>query len=157
MFQKTYFYVSKAKLFIVSLSFWLLYYLLNIRGHPGVVCLNRSFLFHTFHSFQQATEVKAYLYTYLGKFRSKPEYTMTPHPLPNSKVMYIAEMHAISFTYVGKGCAGNKKDAQTRAAWDFVDYLIRCKKLTDAEVPNREVCNIFKTMLFSKSYVLQLF
>merc|ERR1712096_145030 len=85
-----------------------------------------------------ATEPKAYLYAYFSKRHSKPEYELVSHLLPNHTIMYISELTAAGFTYVGKGCATKKKDAQTRACWDFFDYLIETGKLTAEGLPKRE-------------------
>jgi len=85
-----------------------------------------------------ATEPKAYLYAYMSKRHSKPEYVMTSHLLPNHVITYISELTAEGFAYVGKGCATKKKDAQTRACWDFFDYLVETGKLTEQGLPKRE-------------------
>ena len=41
--------------------------------------------------------------------------------------------------YVGIGNSTNKKDAQTNAAYDFANYLVRAGKLSDAELPSKVV------------------
>ncbi|XP_076800984.1 zinc finger RNA-binding protein-like isoform X3 [Clavelina lepadiformis] len=89
-----------------------------------------------------ASEVKAYLYAWLGKERTRPEYNIMAHGNSPYRQTYVCEMVAPGFSYVGKGSASNKKDAQTRAAWDFCDYLVREKKMTEEELPTRE--NKFK-------------
>lgn len=40
-----------------------------------------------------------------------------------------------SFNYIGMGNSTNKKDAQTNAARDFVNYLVRIGEMNSAEVP----------------------
>lgn len=40
-----------------------------------------------------------------------------------------------SFNYIGMGNSTNKKDAQTNAARDFVNYLVRVGQMSAAEVP----------------------
>lgn len=40
-----------------------------------------------------------------------------------------------SFNYIGMGNSTNKKDAQTNAARDFVNYLVRLGEMNAAEVP----------------------
>ena len=57
--------------------------------------------------------------------------------------MYVAELTTTTHDYVAKGCASNKRDAQTRAAWDFCDYLVREGKMKSEVLPVREVMNIF--------------
>jgi len=39
------------------------------------------------------------------------------------------------FDYVAAGNSTNKKDAQTNAAKDMVQYLVRCGQLSASEVP----------------------
>lgn len=39
------------------------------------------------------------------------------------------------FNYIGMGNSTNKKDAQTNAARDFVNYLVRIGEMSAAEVP----------------------
>ena len=35
--------------------------------------------------------------------------------------------------------AHNKKDAQSRACWDFCDYLVKIGKISEKELPPRPV------------------
>nr|CAB3267939.1 ZF(C2H2)-54 zinc finger protein [Phallusia mammillata] len=85
-----------------------------------------------------ASEVKAYLYAWLGKERTRPEYNITAHGTSPYRHSYVCEVIVPGFPYVGKGTAGNKKDSQTRAAWDFCDYLVRENKMKESELPIRE-------------------
>ena len=41
--------------------------------------------------------------------------------------------------YFGIGNSTNKKDAQTNAAFDFANYLVRAGKLSAAELPSKTV------------------
>lgn len=47
-----------------------------------------------------------------------------------------------SFNYIGMGNSTNKKDAQTNAARDFVNYLVRIGQMNAAEVPALGVRNL---------------
>lgn len=47
-----------------------------------------------------------------------------------------------SFNYIGMGNSTNKKDAQTNAARDFVNYLVRIGEMNAAEVPALGVSNL---------------
>jgi len=85
-----------------------------------------------------ASEVKAYVYAWLGKHQSRPNYTVTSHTTDHSRSIYVAELVATGFDYVGRGCAGSKKDAQTRAAWDFCDHLVDKGRLDQSQLPTRE-------------------
>lgn len=51
---------------------------------------------------------------------------LTPHSL---------QVRVDSFNYIGMGNSTNKKDAQTNAARDFVNYLVRIGEMNAAEVP----------------------
>lgn len=44
-------------------------------------------------------------------------------------------MRVDGFNYIGMGNSTNKKDAQTNAARDFVNYLVRIGEMSAAEVP----------------------
>ena len=83
--------------------------------------------------------MKAYLYAWLGKIRTRPEYNISAHGNSPFHQTYVCELVAPGISYVGKGAAGNKKDAQTRAAWDFCDYLLKEGKMKEEELPTREV------------------
>lgn len=39
------------------------------------------------------------------------------------------------YNYIGMGNSTNKKDAQSNAARDFVNYLVRTKEVSPGEVP----------------------
>lgn len=39
------------------------------------------------------------------------------------------------YNYIGMGNSTNKKDAQSNAARDFVNYLVRMKEISPGEVP----------------------
>lgn len=51
-------------------------------------------------------------------------------------------MRVDSFNYIGMGNSTNKKDAQTNAARDFVNYLVRIGEMNAAEVPALGVGNL---------------
>lgn len=42
--------------------------------------------------------------------------------------------------YVGIGNSTNKKDAQSNAAFDFANYLVRTGKIPANELPSKMVC-----------------
>lgn len=55
------------------------------------------------------------------------------------------QVRADGFDYIAVGNSTNKKDAQTNAAKDFVQYLVRQGLVQQAEVPALEMV----TLLFS--------
>ncbi|KAF3857658.1 hypothetical protein F7725_010859, partial [Dissostichus mawsoni] len=48
---------------------------------------------------------------------------------------FLCEVRVDSFSYIGMGNSSNKKDAQTNAARDFVNFLVRSGEMSAAEVP----------------------
>lgn len=54
--------------------------------------------------------------------------------LANPKLS-AAQVRVDGFNYIGMGNSTNKKDAQTNAARDFVNYLVRVGEMSAAEVP----------------------
>lgn len=44
-------------------------------------------------------------------------------------------MRVEGYSYIGMGNSTNKKDAQSNAARDFVNYLVRMKEISPGEVP----------------------
>ncbi|VDL97470.1 unnamed protein product [Schistocephalus solidus] len=69
--------------------------------------------------------IKSFLYAWLQKNqRTTPEYTFLQRSL-----------RVEGIDYVGVGNSANKKDAQTNAARDFANYLVREKLLDEAQLP----------------------
>ncbi|VDK89056.1 unnamed protein product [Dibothriocephalus latus] len=69
--------------------------------------------------------IKSFLYAWLQKNQKKtPEYTFLQRSLRVDGV-----------DYVGVGNSANKKDAQTNAARDFANYLVRQKLLDEGQLP----------------------
>ena len=54
-------------------------------------------------------------------------------------VAFFFQVRVPSIPYVGIGNSTNKKDAQTNAAYDFANYLVRVGKLSEAELPSKVV------------------
>lgn len=58
------------------------------------------------------------------------------------------------YSYIGMGNSTSKKDAQTNAARDFVNYLVRTKEIHASEVPSLGVSTtvyMCKRSLYSKN------
>lgn len=78
-------------------------------------------------------EPKAWLYAWLGFRHIRPNYdweTVGDRPNQHFKCTLSAE----GFERKGTGTAQSKKDAQTNAAWDFIDWLMTSKHLMNYEV-----------------------
>ncbi|ODM98670.1 Dosage compensation regulator [Orchesella cincta] len=81
-----------------------------------------------------ATEAKTFLYAWLGKQKLVPNYNIRAGG-NKIKQRFICELNVESYPYVGCGNSTSKKDAQTNAAKDFLQFLIRTGKLRNEEIP----------------------
>lgn len=63
----------------------------------------------------------------------------------------VLQVRVEGHTYVGAGNSTSKKDAQTNAAKDFVQYLVRSGLINEAEVPQTAVssCQIVRMIRMS--------
>ncbi|CAH8569517.1 unnamed protein product [Dicrocoelium dendriticum] len=81
--------------------------------------------------------IKSWVYSYLQSTkRVAPEYTITQKPAGRGRQRFVCELRAESFNYVGIGNSTSKKDAQTNAARDFANYLVREGFVKPADVPS---------------------
>lgn len=48
---------------------------------------------------------------------------------------FMCEVRVEGYNYIGMGNSTNKKDAQSNAARDFVNYLVRINEVKSEEVP----------------------
>lgn len=51
---------------------------------------------------------------------------------------YFSTVAPTGFPYVGQGTAQTRKEAQTAAAWDFIDYLVKQGLVNEMDLPLRE-------------------
>jgi dsRNA-specific ribonuclease len=56
-------------------------------------------------------------------------------PGPKHRQRFLCEVRVGGFDYVGVGNSGNKKDSQSNAANDFVQYLVRQGHLNASDIP----------------------
>ncbi|XP_076801583.1 ATP-dependent RNA helicase A-like isoform X1 [Clavelina lepadiformis] len=82
------------------------------------------------------TEIKTFLYAWLGKQKLAPSYDIQPSGSKH-RPKFMCEVRVDGIPYVGIGNSTNKKDAQTNAAFDFANYLVRAGKLSEAELPSK--------------------
>ena len=78
-------------------------------------------------------EPKAWLYAWLGFRHIRPSYsheTIGQRPDQHFKCSLIAD----GFDKVAQGVAQSKKEAQTEAAWTFIDWLTETEKLMSQEM-----------------------
>ncbi len=84
---------------------------------------------------QQQQDIKAFLYAWLGKNKkSNPEYDVRPAG-GKHRQRFLCNLAVPGYEYVACGNSTNKKDAQTNAARDFVQFLERRGDLQGNEVP----------------------
>ncbi|NXW47907.1 DHX9 helicase, partial [Nyctiprogne leucopyga] len=79
-------------------------------------------------------DVKNYLYAWCGRRRVTPAYEIRAGG-GRSRQTFLCEVRVEGFNYVGMGNSTNKKDAQSNAARDFINYLIRVNEMKRDEVP----------------------
>lgn len=53
----------------------------------------------------------------------------------HSQYIFFLKVRVEGYNYTGMGNSTNKKDAQSNAARDFVNYLVRINELKSEEVP----------------------
>ncbi|MED6280911.1 ATP-dependent RNA helicase A [Characodon lateralis] len=79
-------------------------------------------------------DIKNFLYAWCGKKKLTPSYDIRAAGNKNRQ-KFMCEVRVDGFNYIGMGNSTNKKDSQTNAARDFVNYLVRVGEISAAEVP----------------------
>ncbi|XP_056266450.1 LOW QUALITY PROTEIN: ATP-dependent RNA helicase A [Pseudoliparis swirei] len=79
-------------------------------------------------------DIKNFLYAWCGKKKLTPSYDIRTAGNKNRQ-KFMCEARVESYSYTGMGNSTNKKDAQTNAARDFVNYLVRTGEMRAEEVP----------------------
>uniref|UniRef100_A0A8C2IQA2 RNA helicase n=1 Tax=Cyprinus carpio TaxID=7962 RepID=A0A8C2IQA2_CYPCA len=79
-------------------------------------------------------DIKNFLYAWCGKKKLTPNYDIRAAGNKNRQ-KFLCEVRIEGYNYIGMGNSTNKKDAQSNAARDFVNYLVRTKEVSASEVP----------------------
>ncbi|XP_041889900.1 ATP-dependent RNA helicase A-like isoform X1 [Corvus kubaryi] len=79
-------------------------------------------------------DVKNYLYAWCGRRRVMPVYEIRAAG-GRGRQTFLCEVRVEGFNYVGMGNSTNKKDAQSNAARDFINYLVRVNEMKKDEIP----------------------
>ncbi|CAM4590774.1 unnamed protein product [Leuciscus chuanchicus] len=79
-------------------------------------------------------DIKNFLYAWCGKKKITPNYDIRAAGNKNRQ-KFVCEVRVEGYNYIGMGNSTNKKDAQSNAARDFVNYLVRMKEISPGEVP----------------------
>jgi len=85
-----------------------------------------------------ASEIKSFLYSWCGMRKLKPSYDMV-HKGIQPDVYFECTLTVPGIDYSVFMTAHNKKDAQSRACWDFCDYLVKMGKINENELPPRPI------------------
>ncbi|XP_056600309.1 ATP-dependent RNA helicase A [Triplophysa dalaica] len=80
-------------------------------------------------------DIKNFLYVWCGKKKMTPNYDIRAAGNKNRQ-KFMCEVRVEGYSYIGMGNSTSKKDAQTNAARDFVNYLVRTKEIHPSEVPS---------------------
>uniref|UniRef100_A0A3B1JWB1 RNA helicase n=1 Tax=Astyanax mexicanus TaxID=7994 RepID=A0A3B1JWB1_ASTMX len=97
-------------------------------------------------------DIKNYLYAWCGKKKLTPNYDIRAAGNKNRQ-KFLCEVRVDGFNYTGMGNSTNKKDAQSNAARDFVNYLVRIGEMSASEVPALGVSMILLTMSVSAGHL----
>ncbi|XP_059334547.1 ATP-dependent RNA helicase A [Ammospiza nelsoni] len=79
-------------------------------------------------------DVKNFLYAWCGRRRVMPAYEIRAAG-GRGRQTFLCEVRVEGFNYVGMGNSTNKKDAQSNAARDFINYLVRVNEMRKDEIP----------------------
>nr|XP_026692505.1 uncharacterized protein LOC100180184 isoform X2 [Ciona intestinalis] len=84
----------------------------------------------------QANEIKTFLYAWMGVRHLRPVYDVQSIG-ERPEQTFRCELRVNNYKFVGVGEAESKKEAQTEAAWNFADYLVKQGDLLAEELPPR--------------------
>ncbi|XP_026462459.1 dosage compensation regulator isoform X3 [Ctenocephalides felis] len=81
-------------------------------------------------------DVKSFLHQFCAKRKlDPPNFEIRPTG-PKHRQRFLCEVRVPTFDYVGAGNSTNKKDAQSNASKDFINYLVRMAHVKAEEVPD---------------------
>lgn len=80
-------------------------------------------------------DIKNFLHAWCGKRKMSPNYEIRAVGNKNRQ-KFMCEVRVEGYNYIGMGNSTNKKDAQSNAARDFVNYLVRINEVKSEEVPS---------------------
>lgn len=79
-------------------------------------------------------DVKSFLHQYCQKSKCEPVFEVRPTG-PKHRQRFLCEVRINGHSYVGAGNSTNKKDAQSNAARDFLNYLLRQGLINRSDIP----------------------
>ncbi|PSN38206.1 Dosage compensation regulator [Blattella germanica] len=79
-------------------------------------------------------DIKSFFHQWCTKQKVTPQFDVRPTG-PKHRQRFLCEVRVEGFDYVGAGNSTNKKDAQSNASRDFVQYLVRQALVNAKDVP----------------------
>lgn len=80
-------------------------------------------------------DIKSFFHQWCTKQKVTPQFDVRPTG-PKHRQRFLCEVRVDGFNYVGAGNSTNKKDAQSNAARDFVQYLVRQALVSPKDLPS---------------------
>ncbi|XP_069700585.1 dosage compensation regulator mle [Periplaneta americana] len=80
------------------------------------------------------SDIKSFFHQWCTKQKVTPQFDVRPTG-PKHRQRFLCEARVEGFDYVGAGNSTNKKDAQSNAARDFVQYLVRQALVNPKDLP----------------------
>lgn len=87
------------------------------------------------------SDIKSYFHQWCAKKKINPQFEVRLTG-PRHRQRFLCELRCEGFDYVGAGNSTNKKDAQSNAAKDFVQYLIRQTLVNPSDVPGEGITKL---------------
>uniref|UniRef100_A0AAR5P7Z1 RNA helicase n=1 Tax=Dendroctonus ponderosae TaxID=77166 RepID=A0AAR5P7Z1_DENPD len=97
------------------------------------------------------SDAKSFLHQFCQKNKVEPSFEVRPTG-PKHRQRFLCEVRINGHTYVGAGNSTTKKDAQSNAARDFVNYLVRAGLVARGDIPfDLDAAPVLLTTLASES------
>lgn len=81
------------------------------------------------------SDIKSFFHQWCTKQKVTPQFDVRPTG-PKHRQRFLCEVRVEGFDYVGAGNSTNKKDSQSNAARDFVQYLVRQALVNPKDLPS---------------------
>jgi hypothetical protein len=95
-------------------------------------------------------DIKQFLYSWCGKQHLTPTYDFSQINTKHAQ-RFKCEVRVGSYNYIGIGNSTNKKDAQSNAALDFCQFLVRSGSLNQNDLP---MANVIRSLVFFLAFSL---
>ncbi|KAK8730414.1 hypothetical protein OTU49_007995 [Cherax quadricarinatus] len=85
-----------------------------------------------------AENAKSWLYAFCGKKKVTPSYEVR-NSGPKHRQRFLCEVRVPGYNYIGVGNSTSKKDSQSNAAKDFIQFLVRQGDVQANEIPDLQM------------------